>query len=87
MYKVAFIACPCQFPVQFSPLQLECYQSTPQFSQFDGTERTCVCMHVWCELVLPVNMYIVRCNFAMILCRFDLRYKLLASVNMLCACA
>ena len=40
-----------------------------------------------CKLVLPVNMCIVRCNFVMILCRFDPRYKLLVSVNMLCACA
>ena len=32
---------------------------------------------VVCELVMPVNMYIVRCNLVMILCRFDTCHKLL----------
>ena len=41
---------------------------------------------VVCELVVPVNMCIVRCNLVVILCRFDLRYTLLVSVNMLCLC-
>ena len=35
---------------------------------------------VVCELVLPVNMYIVCCNFVMILCRLDMCYKLLQQI-------
>ena len=54
---------------------------------FCGVHKSGFEMHcVVCERVVPVNMCIVCCNL-MILCRVDLRYKLLVAVNMLCACA